>query len=949
MPVAGPVEGCLNNCAFCGVIWVENENLIPNRKRRVMILDDQELLDRWVSQRDAGAFKDLAKRHVGMVFATCRRILGNDVDAEDATQECFIALIRARREPGSYLGPWLHRVATNMSLKRLRAEKRRKIRESRYEQAKVSSAGDSWKDVLPLVDETIGALPEKQRVAIVAYFLEDKTLEEIADSEGITHPAVAYRIRKGIESVRRSLERRGVAMSAAVLSALFAEQTAVAAPPSLNAVMGKLALSGADAVVYGTSTSAMAKTLGGLVAMKMKSTVVVVILALVVAGVVWFSLGKDPETVPPAIPLVESESREDAPTPSEQVASVSGELAPPGADDGADTDSPIEATDEQARPDAETMEREEQPKEEGEAGASISGHVFDDQGFPIQGAKVALGLRAPTDTSFSFTGERMTGLADTDGFFVFDGVRTGQAYLSASAVGFRNASKRLSIRNGEQHEGLRLVLYPGATLVGRVVSSVGDPIEGAIAQRLAFFSGGGGGSVGDDIYNIAIADEDGLFTMGFKAPGEVTLKVSAPEHGAAVFTAVPVGLEESIEFRIESPASLSGTITHADGTPGANLQVNLLGQFSVLWTRDIGQSRTYTGTSDRLTTTTGGDGRYSFEGLATNTAYIANVHTGTNYHSGAASTALSFDTDLGVFGPGEAHTWDHVLEPMIRVTGSITGEKTGAPITHLRISYIRDGEITEGPFLWRKNTYELRFFEPGAYYIFPEYNSHARPLTIDTYGQEVTLAVGEDREVNFKMPDQFTMSIQVVDASGEPIHGATADWLRITPQGAGMYGSGRTDGMGRHSSSFVPNCESWFHVHKEGYTGANSTHITGEPAAEYPEEVIVLYTTGGLEGIAVDTGGNPISHAQLKIALRAEGVSVDHQAFRSNDFITTTTDGEGGFSIGDGFPAVLGDLYIEASLDNGDWSGTAVVPDVECITDEVVILGAIVFTADAPG
>ncbi len=95
-----------------------------------MILDDQELLDRWVSQRDAEAFKDLAKRHVDMVFATCRRILGNDADAEDATQDCFIALIRARREPGSYLGPWLHRVATNMSLKRLRAEKWRWPRNS---------------------------------------------------------------------------------------------------------------------------------------------------------------------------------------------------------------------------------------------------------------------------------------------------------------------------------------------------------------------------------------------------------------------------------------------------------------------------------------------------------------------------------------------------------------------------------------------------------------------------------------------------------------------------------------------------------------------------------------------------------------------------------------------------------------------------------------------------
>lgn len=931
-----------------------------------MILDDRELLERWVSQRDAEAFKSLAKRYADMVFATSRRILRNDTDAEDVVQECFATLIRSGSKPASYLGPWLHRVATNTSLKRLRAERRRRTREDSYTREQSPSPDSTLDDALALVDQAIAELPEKQRLAIVAYFLEDKTHETIAEAMGITRPGVAYRIQKGIESVRKSLKRSGAIISVAALSTALSEQTAVAAPHSLNAALGKLALGGTDAAAYGTSASAMAKTLGGLVAMKTKSAVVIaVILALITAGVVWFSLGNDSETVPTATPLLESESSEDASTALEQVASLPSESDSPGADaddvavdstgaDEADIDYP---TDGQEHADAETSEHEEQSEGEGETGASISGHVLDDQGFPIEGARVVLAFHGTLGNWHSLSGERMTRMTDADGYFMFAGITSRDGYVSASAFGFRNASKELSIHNGQDHEGLRFVLFPGTMLVGKVVSSSGNPIEGAIAQRLGFASGGNRGSGGDQIYNIAITDENGLFAMGFESAGNVALRISGLGQGGFVFSDVPVGLEEPIEFRMEAPPSLSGTITRADGTPGAGLVVLLQGYFSLSWTGHNGESGIHSGEFEYPRATTGEDGRYRFESLSANTRYMARVQ------SPYGGSDLSLETDLGVFGPGDARTWDLALAPTIRVTGSVTGKATGSPVKNIGISYVKDGQVREGPYLWNTHRYELLLSEPGTYYIFPEYFNPASPQATDTYGQEVTLAVGEEREVNFKVPDQFTLSIQVVDASGKPIPGARVGWAVNWPGFMGRSGYGQTDGEGRHSHGFVPNLESWFSVHKDGYASTHSSHITGEPAAEYPEEVVVLHTTGGVEGIAVDSAGNPLPHAQLKIALRAEGVSVFQPPYFRDDFIYTTTDGEGVFAIGDGFPAVLGDVHIQASLDNGDqsaaavhgdvhihaslqnrdWSASAVVSEVECIAGEVVNLGAVVF------
>src|SRR4051794_22716249 len=80
---------------------------------------DGDLLERYVSRHDAAAFEALVCRHGPMVLGTCRRILGNAADADDAFQATFLVLVRKAGEvrPRGQVGHWLYGVARNVARK----------------------------------------------------------------------------------------------------------------------------------------------------------------------------------------------------------------------------------------------------------------------------------------------------------------------------------------------------------------------------------------------------------------------------------------------------------------------------------------------------------------------------------------------------------------------------------------------------------------------------------------------------------------------------------------------------------------------------------------------------------------------------------------------------------------------------------------------------------------
>jgi RNA polymerase sigma factor (sigma-70 family) len=261
---------------------------------------DRTALDLWAAHRDAEAFNALASRHAAMVYTTCRRILGNATEAEDVAQECFEALAQVSgARKARALGAWLHGVATKRSLQRLRTEQRRRNREARFSQDRAQAAPPVWDDVYEHVDQAIAQLPEKLRGPVVAHFLEGHSHTDIARDLHESRQTVAYRIKTGIERIRKSLRERGVLVTGNALGGALASERTEAIPEAVTASLGRLALAGA-----GPSAAHGAGSTGLMAYMTVKNILfAAAFLALTAVGA-WWVLASDAEPRESGQPLM---------------------------------------------------------------------------------------------------------------------------------------------------------------------------------------------------------------------------------------------------------------------------------------------------------------------------------------------------------------------------------------------------------------------------------------------------------------------------------------------------------------------------------------------------------------------------------------------------------------------------------------------------------------------
>ncbi len=189
-----------------------------------MAESENVLLERFAGQGDAEAFAEIVRRHAGLVYGTCLRVLADADRAADATQETFFQLTKnAGRIRGS-LGAWLHQVAVRQAVDRIRSDSARREREKAY--AAQTDEAQTWHEVSPCVDEALEQLDERTRELLVRHYLEGRSMAELAEELGVSRPTVSREIESGLARVRAHLQRRGVLVTAAGLSALLTENVA---------------------------------------------------------------------------------------------------------------------------------------------------------------------------------------------------------------------------------------------------------------------------------------------------------------------------------------------------------------------------------------------------------------------------------------------------------------------------------------------------------------------------------------------------------------------------------------------------------------------------------------------------------------------------------------------------------------------------------------------------
>jgi RNA polymerase sigma factor (sigma-70 family) len=196
-------------------------------------LTDAQLLGRFADQGEEAAFEALVRRHAPMVLGTCRRLLRNAQDAEDAVQVVFLVLARKAASiwPREAVGNWLYGVACKAALKARAAAARRRERQVADLPEPPAPQGPR-DDLRPVIDRELSRLPAKYRAVVVLCDLEGRTRRDAARQLGWPEGTVCGRLARARAMLARRLTRSGVAVSAVALEAVLATDAATACVPA---------------------------------------------------------------------------------------------------------------------------------------------------------------------------------------------------------------------------------------------------------------------------------------------------------------------------------------------------------------------------------------------------------------------------------------------------------------------------------------------------------------------------------------------------------------------------------------------------------------------------------------------------------------------------------------------------------------------------------------------
>lgn len=202
-----------------------------------MTQSDWNLLAKFSQDEDHAAFATLVKRHRPLVEATCRRVLGDHGDADDAVQAAFFQLARNAEQltrdsaPERSLAPWLRRVATNICLDVARSGSARRHREQEYvRRSAAASRPMTTGEMEPLVDELVAELPVQLREPIVLCYLQGVQHSRAAEELGITVGTLRRRIQSAKSMLRSRFAARGIPVSMFLLHMLLGNRAKGAGP-----------------------------------------------------------------------------------------------------------------------------------------------------------------------------------------------------------------------------------------------------------------------------------------------------------------------------------------------------------------------------------------------------------------------------------------------------------------------------------------------------------------------------------------------------------------------------------------------------------------------------------------------------------------------------------------------------------------------------------------------
>ncbi len=169
---------------------------------------------------DIGEFETFMRNHQNMVFSTAVRLLGNETDAADISQEVFLRahdhFDNLRGSPAA--GGWLKTVTRNLCINHIQ---RYRMRWRFFSEMGADDDDRDFASTIPapvacdqpmdeererhVLESALRKLPAAQRVPLVLYHFEDLSYEDIAGKLRVSLSKVKTDIHRGRAALRRKL------------------------------------------------------------------------------------------------------------------------------------------------------------------------------------------------------------------------------------------------------------------------------------------------------------------------------------------------------------------------------------------------------------------------------------------------------------------------------------------------------------------------------------------------------------------------------------------------------------------------------------------------------------------------------------------------------------------------------------------------------------------------
>ncbi|MEM9079522.1 MAG: sigma-70 family RNA polymerase sigma factor [Verrucomicrobiota bacterium] len=179
-------------------------------------LDDATLVTRCKEElpHDLTSYRELISRYEGLIYNTCRRVIGSDEDAEEVAQDTLLQIFHKihQFEGRSSFKTWLYKIVHNYCRNRISKIVRKREGQNAYEEHSTNEQEDREADerrahLSQAVEEALGKLKKTEREIIVLKYMSGLTIQEIADVLDVKLSAAKMRLYRALDSFKEAYQR----------------------------------------------------------------------------------------------------------------------------------------------------------------------------------------------------------------------------------------------------------------------------------------------------------------------------------------------------------------------------------------------------------------------------------------------------------------------------------------------------------------------------------------------------------------------------------------------------------------------------------------------------------------------------------------------------------------------------------------------------------------------